>query len=117
MSHQSNDSAVAIGCFLLTMVLVIAFWLATLASPAPAQTPPQNPCAPTANVVKMLKDKYGEVPAVAAITDDNSPILIFSNPKTGTFTVTIRRPGGLTCLMTGGNSWTPLEQVKEGTDI
>jgi hypothetical protein len=114
MSHQSNDSAVAIGCFLLTMVMVIIFWLATAAA---AQAPPQNPCAPTANVTKMLKDKYGETPAVASITDDNAPMLIFSNPKTGTFTITIRRPGGITCLMTGGNSWTLVEQPKEGTDI
>jgi hypothetical protein len=65
----------------------------------------------------MLKDKYGETPAVASITDDNAPMLIFSNPKTGTFTITIRRPGGITCLMTGGNSWTLVEQPKEGTDI
>ena len=112
--HDNNDSAVAIGCFLLTMVMVIIFWLATAAA---AQTPPQNPCAPTANVTKMLKDKYGETPAVASITDDNAPMLIFSNPKTGTFTITIRRPGGLTCLMTGGNSWTLVEQEKEGTGI
>jgi hypothetical protein len=115
MSHQSNDSAVAIGCFLLTMVMVIIFWLATAA--AAQATPQQNPCAPTANVTKMLKDKYGETPAVASITDDNAPMLIFSNPKTGTFTITIRRPGGITCLMTGGNSWTLVEQPKEGTDI
>jgi hypothetical protein len=44
-------------------------------------------------------------------------MLIFSNPRTGTFTITIRRPGGITCLMTGGNSWTLVEQPKEGTDI
>lgn len=114
MSHQSNDSAVAIGCFLLTMVLVIMFWIATAAS---SQTPPQNPCAPTAGIVKMLKEKYGETPAIAAITDDNLPMLIFSNPKTGTFTITIRRPGGLSCLMTGGNSWTLVEQEIEGTSL
>jgi hypothetical protein len=118
MSHDNNDSAVAIGCFLLTMVLVIAFWLATFASPAPAQSvAPKNPCGPSKAIAEMLLQKYGERPAFAGIADNNTPTLIFTNPKTGSFTITIRRPGGLACLMTAGESWTPVDQGKEGTDI
>jgi hypothetical protein len=117
MSRDNNDSAVAIGCFLLTMLMVIVFWLATLASPAPAQTPQQNPCAPSASIAAMLLEKYGERPAYAGIADNNTPTLIFTNPKTGSFTITIRRPGGLACLMTAGDSWTVVDQPKEGTDI
>jgi len=114
MSHQSNDSAVAIGCFLLTMVMVIIFWLATAAA---AQAPTQNPCGPTKQMTDMLKANFGETPAIAGLTDGNTPILIFTNPKTGTFSITIRRPGGITCLMASGESWTPVDQGKEGTDI
>jgi hypothetical protein len=118
MSRDNNDSAVAIGCFLLTMLMVIVFWLATFVSPAPAQAvAPKNPCGPSAAIAEMLLEKYGERPAFAGIADNNTPTLIFTNPKTGTFTITIRRPGGITCLMTGGNSWTLVEQPKEGTDI
>lgn len=113
--YEQDKHTYAMACLFLALLLALMYVIAT---PSRSQVPPtQNPCAPTANVTKMLLDKYGETPAIAAITDDNSPMLIFSNPKTGTFTVTIRRPGGLTCLMTGGNSWTPVEQPKEGTDI
>lgn len=113
--YEQDRHTFAMACLFLALLLALMYVIAT---PSRSQVPPtENPCAPTANVTKMLKDKYGETPAIAAITDDNSPMLIFSNPKTGTFTVTIRRPGGLTCLMTGGNSWTPVEQEKEGTDI
>jgi hypothetical protein len=112
MSHQSNDSAVAIGCFLLTMVMVIIFWLATAAA---AQAP--TPCGPTKQMTDMLKANFGETPTIAGLTDGNTPILIFTNPKTGPFSITIRRPGGITCLITAGESWTFVDQPKEGIDL
>jgi hypothetical protein len=100
------------------MMMVIAFWLATLASPAPAQTTAQkNPCGPSKAIAQMLLEKFGEKPAYAGVADNNVPTLIFTNPKTGSFTITIRRPGGLACLMTAGESWTVVDQPKEGTDI
>jgi hypothetical protein len=114
MSHQSNDSAVAIGCFLLTMVMVIIFWLATAAA---AQAPLQTPCGPTKQMADMLKANFGETPSIAGLANGNTPVLIFTNPKTGTFSITIRRPGGITCLITAGESWTFVDQPKEGIDL
>jgi hypothetical protein len=111
--YEFDDSAAAIGVFLLTMFMVILFWIAT---PAHSQEAPQNPCGPSAAITAMLLDKYGETPAVAGLAD-GTPILIFTNPKTSSFTITVRRPGGLACLITAGNSWTALEQPKAGIDL
>jgi hypothetical protein len=112
---KQDTHTFAMACLFLALLLALMYVIAT---PSRSQVPPtQNPCIPTPSVTKMLKDKYGETPGVAAITDDGAPMLIFTNPKTGTFTITIRRPGGLSCLMTGGNSWTLVEQPKEGTDL
>lgn len=112
---KQDTHTFAMACLFLALILAVMYVIAT---PSRSQAPPtQNPCAPTPGVTKMLKDRYGETPGAAAITDDGAPLLIFSNPKTGTFTITIRRPGGVTCLMTGGNSWTLVEQPKEGTDL
>lgn len=104
----------AMACLFLTLLLICMYVIGT---PARSQEAPKNPCAPTPNIIRMLNDKYGETPAVAAITEDNAPLLIFTNPKTGTFTITLRRPGGVSCLMTSGQSWTLVEQTKEGTDL
>jgi hypothetical protein len=112
MSHKSNDSAVAIGCFLLTMVII--FWLATAAA---AQAPTLTPCGPTKQMTDMLKANFGETPSIAGLANGNTPVLIFTNPKTGTFSITIRRPGGVSCLMTAGDSWTLVDQPKEGTNL
>lgn len=111
---KQDTHTFAMACLFLALILAVMYVIAT---PSRSQTAPQNPCAPTANITKMLLDKYGETPGAAAITDDGAPLLIFSNPKTGTFTITIRRPGGLSCLMTGGNSWTLVEQEIEGTSL
>ena len=105
----------AMACLFLALLLALMYVIATPARPQVA--PRQEPCGPTKNIVKMLKEKYGETPSVAGITDDNAPMLIFSNPKTGTFTITVRRPGGVSCLMFGGNSWTLVEQEIEGTSL
>lgn len=113
--YEMDKHTFAMGCLFIALLLALMLVIAT---PSQSQLPPnQTPCGPTAKMMKMLKEEYGETPSAAAITDGNAPLLIFSNPKTGTFTITIRRPGGLTCMMTGGNSWTLVEQPKEGTDL
>lgn len=101
----------------LLIVLSVFALLFVIGTPAHSQGTPQNPCGPSATITEMLLEKYGETPSVAGIVDDNTPILIFTNPKTGSFTITLRRPGGLACLMTAGNSWTAIEQPKDGLDL
>lgn len=112
---KDDSHTFAMACLFLALLLALMYVIATPARPQVA--PRQEPCGPTKNIVKMLRDKYGEVPGTAAITDDNAPMLIFTNPKTGTYTITIRRPGGITCLVLSGNSWTPVEQEKPGTSL
>lgn len=112
--YKLDDSAAAIGVFLLTMFMVILFYIAT---PAHSQEAPQSPCAPTANIEAMLKEKYGETPAQVGITESDIPIVIYTNPETQTFTITIRREGGLSCFMVGGSSWTAVEQDKPGVGL
>lgn len=111
---ERDTDPVVWACLFLAVLMAAMYWIAT---PSPAQTPPQPPCGPTKAMMAMLKARFGETPIVAGIGDNNTPLLIFSNPKTGTFTITIRRPGGVTCLLTSGTSWTPVEQEKEGTNL
>ena len=91
-------------------------FLALILTTAPALAQ-QQPCGPTGPFEKSLTKQYGEVPVVASITGQGFPMLIFANPKTGTFSVTVRRPGKITCIVQAGKDWTPIEQTKEGQDL
>lgn len=113
--YEQDKHTFAMACLFLALLLALMYVIAT---PANTQvSPTQNPCGPTKQMTDMLKAQFGETPAFAGLTDANSPVLIFTNTETGTFTVTIRRPGGVTCLLTAGNSWTLVDQPKEGTDL
>ena len=101
---------------LLTAISFMAL-LFVIGTPAHSQEAPQNPCAPTSNVEAMLKEKYGETPSQVGITENDIPMVIYSNPETHTFTITIRREGGVSCFMVGGSSWTAVEQDKPGVGL
>lgn len=112
--YEQDKHTFAMACLFLALLLALMYVIAT---PSRSQAPTQTPCGPTKQMTDMLKAQFGETPAFAGLTDANSPVLIFTNPKTGTFSITIRRPGGVTCLMTAGESWTLVDQPKEGTDL
>lgn len=116
MSGHDNSKSMGIGWVFLFAVILIAMYV--IAKPASSQVAaaPQG-CAKTAEIVKLLTGEYGETAAFAGISTTGTPVLIFTNPKTGTFTITMRQPGGITCMMTGGKNWTPVDQPKEGTDL
>lgn len=91
--------------------------LFVIGTPAHSQETPQTPCGPTAKVESVLKEKYGETVSQVGITEGDIPMVIYSNAQTGTFTITIRREGGISCFMVGGSSWTAVEQDKPGVGL
>ena len=81
--------------FTLAIVAVIGF-----ACPAMAGS-----CAPTADVLKQLREKYGEVPAFTGTVDNGSGVVatITVSPK-GTWTVLAKGPE-MSCLIASGVGW------------
>lgn len=101
--HQSDDSAVAIGCFILTILLVIMFYIAT---PAKSQEAPPSgmPCGPSDKMQTELQNKYGEVIVGGGFVGSNI-IVITTNPKSGSFTIMSMMPNGQACLLIGGQGF------------
>ena len=112
--YEQDRHTFAMACLFLALLLALMYVIAT---PARPQAPTQTPCGPTKQMTDMLKTNFGETPAIAGMANGNTPVLIFTNPKTKTFSITIRRPGGVTCIMTAGESWTAVDQGKEGTNL
>lgn len=67
-----------------------------------AQTAPN--CATRAQVVDVLTAKYGETRRSIGLAANNTVMELFASP-TGSWTVTVTLPEGMTCLMASGQGF------------
>ncbi len=67
-------------------------------------------CGPREAVLTILGDRYGESRQSIGIGSDNQVIEVFASEDTGTWTITVTFPNGLTCLMASGQSFETLTE-------
>ncbi len=79
--------------------LALAALAAIITSPAPASN-----CGPTADVLKQLREKFGEKPAFTANLENGAVMTILVSP-TGTWTVLSQRSADVACLVASGADW------------
>lgn len=72
-------------------------------SQAFAQNAPN--CGPRATVVERLSEGYGETRRSVGLGSNNAVVEVFASDETGTWTITVTRPNGLTCLVASGRSF------------
>ncbi|MGR3484493.1 MAG: hypothetical protein ACU0BF_04055 [Paracoccaceae bacterium] len=77
------------------------------AAPAhPQAAPPRPPaCAPHAAVMAHLAERYGEARRSLGLTANAQILEVYANDETGSWTITVTRPGGPTCLIASGQHW------------
>lgn len=93
---------------LFTLSFGFTAWiLATQHAAAQAQGPQ---CGPRAEVLQALGNTYGEARRAIGIAGQNNVMEMFSNPDTGTWTVTATNPNGLTCLIASGSSFEAVDE-------
>ena len=71
------------------------------------------PCGKRTDVVKMLRDNFGETPIAHGLADSGAVAEIFISSK-GTWTIVATAPNGTTCMIGSGQSWQPVV-AREGT--
>lgn len=87
---------------------------ATCAAPLPAFAQGNN-CAPREVVIARLAEKYGEARQSIGMGQQGMVMETFANHSTGSWTITVTLPTGMTCLMASGQSYEALdESVVEG---
>lgn len=89
--------------------------LLALAIPAQAQMVQMQlnmPCWPHPVVMKILGDQYKEVPHSFGV-NKKSLIELYVSP-TGSFSMLMTAPLGLTCILASGESWEQLPPAKYG---
>jgi len=85
----------------LTTALAAA--LACLAAgPAMAQS---AQCAPREVVVQRLNEAYGETRQSMGLAANNAVVEVFASDTSGSWTITVTGPNGVTCLIAAGQAF------------
>jgi hypothetical protein len=90
------------------MRLLATALIALTATTATAQ--PRN-CAPRDTVIERLASTYGETRQSIGLGERGMVIETFASADTGTWTITVTTPNGLTCLVASGQSWEELAET------
>ena len=68
-------------------------------------------CADRAMVVDRLQDKYGESRQSIGLGQNNAVVEVFASAETGTWTIIVTLPSGMSCLVASGESWEQLAEA------
>ncbi|MBM7066550.1 hypothetical protein [Actibacterium sp. 188UL27-1] len=75
-----------------------------------AQAQSSRNCADRQKVVERLNDGYGETRQSIGLGANNAVVEVFASSETGTWTITVTMPTGMTCLVASGRSYETLEE-------
>jgi|Cruoilmetagenom7_1024161.scaffolds.fasta_scaffold00120_61 hypothetical protein len=67
-------------------------------------------CGPRDAVVQRLADRYGETRQSVGIGSNNAMVEVFASDESGSWTILVTMPSGVSCLVASGQSY---EQVAE----
>lgn len=85
---------------------------ALLAATGPAVSQSTGTCAMRQHVIERLASAYGETRQSVGLGANNQVVEVFASAATGTWTITVTTPNGLTCLVASGQAY---EAVTDGT--
>ncbi|MCP5074053.1 MAG: hypothetical protein GY947_12285 [Rhodobacteraceae bacterium] len=62
-------------------------------------------CAQRTQVVERLHDRYGETRQSVGLAQNNGVVEVFASNESGTWTIVITLPNGMTCLVAAGSAF------------
>ena len=68
-------------------------------------------CAPRDTVVARLAEGYGETRQSIGLGANNAVVEVFASPDSGTWTITVTMPNGVTCLVASGQAYEALAEA------
>ena len=82
-----------------------------------ARADPQ--CGPRAAVLAALADRYGETRRSLGLAGPTQVMETFANDDTGTWTITLTMPDGVTCMVASGQGFQTIDEAlpARGTPI
>lgn len=77
--------------------------IATMSTAAEAQQ--RGPCLPRDVLIATLEDRFSETLVGGGLRNAQQLVEVWSSPETGSFTVFITHPNGVSCVMATGQNW------------
>ncbi|WP_435205150.1 hypothetical protein [Tateyamaria sp. 1078] len=71
----------------------------------------QRNCGPRDVVVTRLAEGYGETRQSMGLGANNAVIEVFASEETGSWTITVTTPNGMTCLVASGQAFEELAEA------
>ncbi len=93
------------------MNVMIAGVLALAAMVNAAQAQQARNCGPRDIVVSRLAEGYGETRQSMGLGANNSVIEVFASDESGSWTITVTTPNGMTCLVASGQAYETLAEA------
>lgn len=84
------------------MKTLLAGLVLLAASPAVAQSPQ---CGPREAVLEQLTEKFRENRRAIGLGGSGQVMELFASDETGSWTITVTLPNGMTCLMASGQAY------------
>lgn len=78
---------------------------------AASQVQAQSNCAPRDMVIERLASGYGETRQSLGLGSSGQLVEVFASAETGTWTITVTLPSGMTCLVASGESFQALAEA------
>ena len=88
----------------------MAAGLCGLAGAAAAEGTGGN-CAPRETVVQRLAEGYGETRQSVGLGANNAVVEVSASAESGTWTITVTLPSGLTCLIASGQAFETMAEA------
>lgn len=85
-------------------------FVAMLAATHASQAQQQNRCAPRAAVIERLASDFSETRQSIGMVANGTVVEVFASTQTGTWTITLTRPDGVTCLVADGHAFERLDE-------
>lgn len=83
----------------------------TLMTTSLASAQQSRNCGPREMVVNRLAEGYGETRQSMGLGANNAVIEVFASQESGSWTITVTSPGGVTCLIASGQAYEALAEA------
>ena len=98
------------------LIFKMSLGLGLLALAATEVSAQGNNCAPRPVVLERLADRFGETRQSMGLGVQGQVVEVFASDATGSWTITVTLPSGITCLVASGQSYEHLAEALPNTD-
>ena len=96
---------------LITLGALVAATALNLVTTSMAVAQQSRNCGPRDMVVTRLAEGFGETRQSMGLGANNAVIEVFASEESGTWTITVTSPNGVTCLVASGQAFEELAEA------